>query len=219
MPSMDPKQSLLDQLRIERPEHVRERKAPSRTRWMIAATILVIAVAGGIWLFASARGGIAVRAVVARSIGGGTSSAASGALLQASGYVVALREATVSAKAIYKVNTVLVQEGQAVKRGEVIARLDDSNVNAALEQSKTQLRQSEATLAAAKLAAADALPSYRRDQRQLAASLISSATFDASKARYDAAVSAVAIDEQNVVAARAAVGVNQSFENDTIIKA
>jgi multidrug efflux pump subunit AcrA (membrane-fusion protein) len=63
--------------------------------------------------------------------------------------VVALRQATVSAKSIYKVVEVLVQEGQAVKQGELMARLDDTNARAALEQSKAQVKQFQAALNAA----------------------------------------------------------------------
>jgi multidrug efflux pump subunit AcrA (membrane-fusion protein) len=77
---------------------------------------------------------------------------------------VALRQATVSAKAIYKVDEVLVQEGQPVKQGQVIARLDDTNARAALAESKAQVQQLEAALAAAKLADEDARPTYLRNQ-------------------------------------------------------
>ena len=52
-----------------------------------------------------------------RTRAGGGASGNGGSLLDASGYVVALREATVSAKSIYKVHEVMVQEGQPVKEG------------------------------------------------------------------------------------------------------
>src|SRR5580704_2729824 len=72
------------------------------------------------------------------------------------------REATVSGKAIYKVIEVLVQEGQAVKEGEILARLDDTNTRAALEQSRAQVTQLDAALSAARIAADDARPVYLR---------------------------------------------------------
>ncbi|HLZ98551.1 MAG TPA: efflux RND transporter periplasmic adaptor subunit [Steroidobacteraceae bacterium] len=215
---MDRKSALLEELRADRtPSSVRPRA--TRHWWLIGGG--VIAAAAGFWLWAGAGDGVTVQTAVAKAIG---SSAAGGvpapaSLLDASGYVVALRQANVSAKSIYKIDEVLVQEGQQVKRGEVIARLDDTNVRAALEQSKAQVRQSEAALAAAKLAALDARPTFLRDQAQLAEGLISPETFDAAKVNYDAAQTAASVAEQNLAVARATVDINQRFEDDTVIKA
>jgi RND family efflux transporter MFP subunit len=140
-------------------------------------------------------------------------------LLQASGYVVALRETTVSAKSIYKVERLFVQEGQTVRKGQVIARLDDSNARAALDQSRAQVRQAEASLAAATLAAADAHPTYLRNEQEMREGLISPEAFDEAKAAYDAATAAVRVAQQTLEVARAAVALNQSYERDTVITA
>ncbi len=48
------------------------------------------------------------------------------AVLNASGYVTARRRATVSSKITGKVVGVIVEEGMAVKAGQVLARLDDT---------------------------------------------------------------------------------------------
>jgi RND family efflux transporter MFP subunit len=157
--------------------------------------------------------------VVAKAAAAGNGSAAGGSLLDASGYVVALREATVSAKSIYKVNEVVVQEGQAVKQGELMARLDDTNARAALEQSRAQVKQLAAALTAAKMAADDASPSFLRNQTQLAEGLISPEIFDASKSSYDAAQTAALVAEQNLAVAKATVEISQRYEDDTVIKA
>jgi RND family efflux transporter MFP subunit len=125
----------------------------------------------------------------------------------------------VSGKRIYKVNQVLVKEGQQVRQGQVMALLDDSNVRAELEQSKAQVKLNEAVLAAAKLAADDARPSFLRNQTQLAEGLINHDTFDASKSNYDAAQAAESIAEQNLAVTRATVEINQRYEDDTVIKA
>ncbi|HEY6453053.1 MAG TPA: efflux RND transporter periplasmic adaptor subunit, partial [Steroidobacteraceae bacterium] len=217
---MDDKASLLDQLRIDRTPPAPNRGAGTRWPWIVAiGVIAALAIAAAAWLVASAHGGIPVHSAAARQIAATGGSAAGGSLLDASGYVVALREATVSAKAIYKVNEVLVQEGQPVKQGQVIARLDDTNARAALDESKAQVKQLEAAVAAAKLAADDARPIYLRNNTQLAQGLISPETFDASKSSYDAAQTAVAVAEANLAVARASVEINQRFEDDTIIRA
>lgn len=80
-------------------------------------------------------------------------------LLDASGYIVTRRRATVAAKITGKVIEVSLQEGQRVEAGHVIARLDDSNARAALAQSEAQVKQAEAVVGSSQTAYEDALPS------------------------------------------------------------
>jgi RND family efflux transporter MFP subunit len=70
-----------------------------------------------------------------------------GAVLNASGYVVARRRATVSSKVTGKVLELFVEEGQTVKRGQVLARLDDSQVRAGLEVARAQLTAAQGAFA------------------------------------------------------------------------
>jgi RND family efflux transporter MFP subunit len=214
---MDPKTALLDQLRIDRRET--PARAGERLKGWIGLGAAAAVVVAGLAIFAFTREGVAVHSAVAMADGAGGASSGGGSLLDASGYVVALREATVSAKSIYKVREVLVQEGQPVKEGELMATLDDTNARAALEQSKAQVKQLEATVLAAKLAADDARPIFLRDRTQLGEGLISRESFDTSKANYDAAQAAVSVAEGNLDVAKAAVQVNQRYEDDTVIKA
>jgi RND family efflux transporter MFP subunit len=217
---MDPKSELLDQLRIDRTQAPQGQGSGAWWRWLVVGTLIVLAAGACVWFFMFSHDGIPVHTVVAKAVATSADGVATGgSLLDASGYVVALRQATVSAKAIYKVNEVLVQEGQAVKEGQVIARLDDTNARAALEQSKAQVQQLEAALAAAKVADEDAHPTYLRNQKQLGEGLISLETAEASKSVYDAAHTAVLVAEGNLSVAKASVEVNQRYEDDTVIKA
>jgi RND family efflux transporter MFP subunit len=214
---MDHKSALLDQMRIDRtqtPSH----RGGGRLWWLMGLGAAALA-AAGLGMFAIAHHGVPVHTVVAKEAAASSGSAGGGSLLDASGYVVALREATVSAKGIYKVSEVIVQEGQAVKQGELMATLDDSNARATLAQSRAQVRQLEAALTAAKLAADDARPSFLRNRTQLAESLISPEAFDASKISYDTAQSAALVAEQNLAVAKATLEINQRYEDDTVIKA
>ena len=188
-------------------------------RWLIGVVAITVGAAAGFTLLPAAPKPVPVHLVTARAIAGIEDPASLGSPLEASGHVVALREATVSGKRVYKVNQVLVKEGQQVRQGQVIALLDDSNVRAELEQSKAQVKLNEAVLAAAKLAADDARPSFLRNQTQLAEGLINHDTFDASKSNYDAAQAAESIAEQNLAVTRATVEINQRYEDDTVIKA
>jgi RND family efflux transporter MFP subunit len=210
---MNDKAALLQRLRIDRTQSLQEHRS-GRLGWVVGVGAAALAAVAAVWSLV--HPGVSVHTVVARAV---PEAAAAASLLDASGYVVALREATVSAKSIYKVDEVLVQEGQAVKQGELMARLDDTNARAALEQSKAQVKQLQAALQAARVAAADARPSFTRNQTQLAEGLISPETFDATKASYDAAQTAVLVAEQNLAVARAAEDINQRYEDDTVIKA
>jgi RND family efflux transporter MFP subunit len=218
---MDDKPSLLDQLRIDRSPTPGSASAGTGRWWIIGIGVAVLlAAASFIWLHAFGREAIPVHTVVAKALApGAVGGSGGGSLLDASGYVVALREATVSAKAIYKVNDVLVQEGQSVTQGQVIARLDDTNTRAALEQSRAQVKQLEAALAAAKLAEVDARPIFLRNQTQLGEGLISPEVFDSSKSSYDAAQTAALVAAGNLAVAKASVEINQRYEDDTVIKA
>jgi len=220
---MDDKASLLEQLRIDRPAQ----SAPTGSRrgavsgWLIGIVVAVLIAGGGLayWKVSQARA-VPVQAALAQApAASGTGAPVAGSLLDASGYVVALRDATVSAKSIYKVNAMLVQQGQKVKAGQVIARLDDSNVRAGLDDSVAQVKQARAALAQAKLAADDARPTFLRQQKELAEGLISQDAFDATKASYDAAQAQVAVAVQNLAVDQAAVAINQRLEDDTVIRA
>lgn len=218
---MSTQNDLLEQLRINRSDPpTRDHRRRGRWPLWLAAVVVIGAVAVGIsrWQLLDHHA-VLVRAVAAKAAAPDSSLHGNSSLLDASGYVVALREATVSGKSIYKVNEVLIQEGQQVKQGDVLARLDDTNTRAALEQSQAQVKQTQALLAAAKVAANDAQPIFVRSQKQFAEGLISQDVFEASKATYDAAQMAVSVAAENLAVAQANVTINQRYEDDTVIRA
>src|SRR5262249_3226590 len=121
---MDDKVSLLNQLRIDRREPVRV----ERPRWCLWGTggLGVLRAVGELWMLLAAPSGVPVHEAVAKAVTTeGNNVGAS--LLDASGYVVARRQATVAGKITDKVIEVLIEEGQHVEKDEVIARLDNTN--------------------------------------------------------------------------------------------
>ena len=80
------------------------------------------------------QSGVAAAAETAPPTSPSSAAAPVASILDASGYVVARRQATVSAKITGKVVAVLIEEGQRVEAGEVIARLDDANARAQVAQ-------------------------------------------------------------------------------------
>jgi RND family efflux transporter MFP subunit len=221
---MDDTYSRLEMLRIDRGDAapVAATARTSRRRWQLCIAIVLVlgASAGAVAWLIRTRPAVPARVVTAQKpeVDMGRPPPA-GAMLDASGYVEAHRQATVSAKSIYRVRQVLVQEGQKVHEGEVIARLDDSNSSAMLEQSKAQLALAQANLEAAKTAMDDAGPIYRRNEQQLAAGAISAQAFDAAKATYNATRSNYTIQLRAVDSARATVAMAQRSEDDTIVRA
>jgi RND family efflux transporter MFP subunit len=212
---MDDKVSLLNQLRIDRREPVRVRRP--RWVWWGGAGVAVLVVAAVAWIFL-APSGIPIHAAVAREVASeGNNGGAS--LLDASGYVVARRQATVAGKITDKVVEVLIEEGQHVEKDEVIARLDNTNTSATLEQAKAQVLQAQANLVSAKTAFADAEPIYRRNKKLVAEGWLSVDAFDNSQAAYDQARNNLAVAERALAVAQKGLEVAQRAEDDTIIRA
>jgi RND family efflux transporter MFP subunit len=207
------KSSLLNQLRIDRSE-----PPPSGKPfiWWIIGAVVVLAAA--ILWYMSRPGATPVRTAVAQAAQGSTAMSAA-SLLDASGYVVARRRATVAAKVTGKVVEVTLEEGQKVSAGQVIARLDDSNARAALTETTAQLQQAQAALAAAQTAYDDAKPIYERNEKQKNAAVISAQDFDQARAQFNASHNSLLVAQAAVDASRAAVAVAQRNIDDTVIRA
>jgi HlyD family secretion protein len=125
------------------------------------------------------------------------------AQLTASGYVVAQRRAAVASKATGRLLELKVREGSVVKKGDLLARVDASDVQAQIEAAAANVRQAEAAVKQAEAEAANAEAELRRNQQLVAQGFLSSATLDLSSAKAGSARAAVA-------AARASVGQGQA---------
>jgi RND family efflux transporter MFP subunit len=219
---MDDKNQLLNQLRIDRTTDMPDEG--STRRWVLIGVSIVLVLVlgiGGYWLLTRPTG-IAVQEAVAKEVAGGSSGGgtASGAsMLDASGYIVARRQATVASKLIGRVVEVSIEEGQKVEKDQIIGRLDDSNYRANLEQARAQLAQAEANLHASQIAFDDAKPIFQRNEQQMKAAVISAQTFDAAKATYNAAEADLAVRTRGVALARAGLEVAQRNLDDTIVRA
>ncbi|HEV2676297.1 MAG TPA: efflux RND transporter periplasmic adaptor subunit [Aliidongia sp.] len=214
---MDDKSSQLRRLRIDRTET--PVRGSGRAWWILVAILVLAAGGGGAWLMLSQSGTVPIRVAVARPAVGDGQPTAGASLLDASGYVVARRQATVSAKITGKVTEVLIEEGQHVDKGQVVGRLDDSNARAALDQAQAQVNQAQAQLKSARVAYADAQPIYERSRKQSASDMISRDSFDNTKASYDGLQTAVDVAERTVAVAQSNLAVAERNEDDTVVKA
>ncbi|UGB38497.1 efflux RND transporter periplasmic adaptor subunit [Frateuria soli] len=127
---------LLRQLKIDRDHREAVNAAPVRWPWIAGAAVLVLLAlgAGGWWMFAHRP--VVVQTATAAAPAGGDA----GAVLQATGYVTARRQATVSAQITGTLTDVLIEEGDHVTRGQVLARLEDSAYRANLDAAQASAR-------------------------------------------------------------------------------
>jgi RND family efflux transporter MFP subunit len=136
------KGALLHQLRIDRSE----REIPvqrSRWSWILAGLIVLFMLGGAIWILRFRQPSVTVHTQMAQPMTSGVSSAS---VLDATGYVTARRQATVSAQITGTMTEVLIEEGDHVKSGQVLARLEDTAQRAALAQAQAQLHSAQALL-------------------------------------------------------------------------
>jgi RND family efflux transporter MFP subunit len=216
--SVGDKSSLLNQLRIDRT--VPETRGSGVRWWLLGGAVALVALAIGGWFFIARPSGVAVHVAVARAAATAAADgpAAGASLLDASGYVVALRQATVSGKIIDRVSEVLIEAGQHVQKDEIIARLDDSNIAAALDQAKAQVEQAKANLLAAQTAFDDAAPIYQRNKKLVGLGWISNTAFDTSRASYHAAETGLAVAKQQLAVAERGLIYSERNYDDTIIR-
>lgn len=159
---------LLKELRIDgahRDDH--DGGGPPKWIWGLAAAVVVLGLVGGAaWWFLAGNKPVAVQTASVRANGQGASA---GAVLQATGYVTARRMATVSAQMTGTLTEVLIDEGFKVKKGQVLARLDDTGLKAGLAAAEAQIRTTEANLGQVRAQLAQAQADERR-QAELNAS-------------------------------------------------
>ena len=143
MPSETDNKALLAQLRIDRAAPEAEDR-PSRRPWIVAAALVVAVLAATFWWLSGRHAALAVHTQIARPVGAGGGANAS--VLDATGYVTARREATVSAQITGTLTQVLIEEGDHVKAGQVLGTLDDTAQRAALAQAQAQVNSAQALL-------------------------------------------------------------------------
>lgn len=140
-------------------------------------------------------------------------------LLNATGYVVAQRKAAVASKATGRVEWLGVTEGSRVKAGEVIARLENADVSATMEQASAHVRVATANLQQAQAELVEARAAYNRNRELIARGFISPSTYDIAEARYQKAQAVVGSSKASVSAAEANYRAARVAVEHTLIRA
>jgi len=226
MPSENDKKALLSQLRIER-EAPAAGDAPRRRPWLLGGAVLLAAVlAAGAWLGFGGRRALSVHTALAQSLGAASGNAS---VLDATGYVTARREATVSAQITGTLTQVLIEEGDHVKEGQVLGRLDDTAQRAALAQAQAQTQSAQALLVQYQAQLAQSIRDVRRDEDLVKRNLVSQQAVEQARtqvetgtAQAQAQKKQIVLDEANVRAAQVQLGyctVRAPFSGVVIAKA
>jgi RND family efflux transporter MFP subunit len=212
---MDDKSALLNQLRIDRTA-----ESPASVRkwlWLIVVLVAVAVLTVGTWLW-HRPSGIPVRLAEAQPVAD-AAAASAGSILDASGYVVARRQATVASKITGKMVELDIEEGDHVKEGQVIARLDDTNIRASLNAARAQLDYAKAGLSETQVNLENAKRDFDRQQSLIKGHYVSQAALDNSRTSMDALTAQLATQRSNIAVAERNVDVAQRNLDDTVVRA
>jgi HlyD family secretion protein len=209
---MSADRSALEGLRIERQE---ETPSPRRAWPWIAAAAVLAALGLGLWGWFARPAPLTVRVAAVKEAGG----AAAGAVLNATGYVTARRQATVSSKVTGKVLELLIEEGMPVKQGQVLARLDGKTQGAALALAEAQHVQAHRALEENEVRLRQATISRQRQHRLLAGGATTQNDVDAADAEADSFAARLALGRQQIEVAAREVAARRQDLDDTVIRA
>ena len=209
---MSPPQPSLDDLRIERSS---KPDSPRRTLPLVLAAAAVVLVLAAVW-WTRRPPALEVRSAVAREV---TAAGADRTVLNASGYVTARREATVSSKVTGKVTEILVEEGIKVEAGQVLARLDDTNVSGSLLLAQAQLDSAKSSLEETRVRVREADQELSRQGALLKGNAAAQADFDHAEASALSLRARLAQLLTAVTVAERTVTIWQQQLDDTVIRA
>jgi len=203
---------LLRELRIDRDG----RPPRARRRWLVLAVGALVAITVAVWLGWERFSTPTVRTVAARAA---APAGGAGSVLDASGYVTARRQATVSAKITGKVSEILIEEGMRVTEGAVLARLDDTEAKAQLALARAQLAAARSQDGEIRAQLQQAERDYTRSQELFNRQLVPEQAMDAARAQRDALRAKLAANQEQIRVATESVTVAQVQLDNTVIRA
>ncbi|MEM7052994.1 MAG: efflux RND transporter periplasmic adaptor subunit [Pseudomonadota bacterium] len=212
---MSDNDNLIDRLRID--DAVRE--APT-TRWVwpVLGLFTVALVVAAVWFWLNSASAIEVSVVSPEMIETG-SSAPVASVLDASGFVVARRQATVAAEVTGKLTEVLVEEGMVVEAGQVLARLDDATERARLELAQARLTAGERSVREIEVRLNDAGRTLNRLQSLHERELVSQADLDQAETAFNSLTAQLDSARQQVEVGHREVQLQQQLLDELTVRA
>jgi len=204
----------LGRLRIDRSQ-----VAPAQgkaLRWTVGLAGVAVVIIAGLYLYARSRASVAVRTARVEVVGGG---AAGGAGITANGYVVARTRASVSSRISGRLANLNVEEGSVVRRGQVLARLENADYVAAVSQAEADSMRAEAALLEAKATRAQLARDLSRTRELVAKNLEAKRAEEDLASQLEAADARIAFQEAQVRSAGAAIAYARANLENTYIRA
>ena len=185
--------------------------------WVWVVVFVLVAAGAGTWFWMRAPRAVEVKVAIVeqpKAIGAGGP-----AVLNASGYVVARRRATVSSRVTGRVVEVLVEEGKPVQKGQVLARLDPTTAEKGLALAEAELEATRLGVAENRVRLEQARLNLQRSRSLRAEGIANQADLDNAETEVRAIEARLALWNEQVRVAERQVAVRQNDVTDTVIVA
>jgi RND family efflux transporter MFP subunit len=195
----------------------REPEGSGAGRWVAWLVVLLLLGGAGVgaWKWVTRERPIEVQVATVTERAAGMQAA----VLNASGYVTARRRATVSSKITGKVVEVNVEEGMAVKQGQILARLDDANPRASLALAEAQADSAKQAIEENEVRLAQARVTLNRNTQLLKTGVGTQADLEQAKLDVDSTIARIAALNEQIKVAERQVEVQKTDLDNTIIRA
>ncbi|MEM1080159.1 MAG: efflux RND transporter periplasmic adaptor subunit [Pseudomonadota bacterium] len=212
---MNDQDQLIDQLRID--EDLRESSSASWVWYLLALfTLLALAAAG--WFWYSQSRVLEVRVVQPEAVETGERAPVA-SVLDASGFVVARRQATVAAQVTGMLTEVLIEEGMQVEAGQVLARLDDATEQARLALSRARLASAQRNVSEIEVRLDDAVRTLNRLTQLGERDLVSQAELDQAETNVSSLSAQLDSSRQQVSVAQREVELQEQLLDELTVRA
>jgi RND family efflux transporter MFP subunit len=206
------KDELLSQLRINRDQQPEDN---NKARIWIGIAAAIAAVVATVSLLGEPAP-IKVQVEMARMAVPDSSAAT---VLDATGYVVARRTATVSSKVTGKVAEIYIEEGQQVEKDQIVALLDDSNTRKSFELSKAELHSAKTHVAETQARLTEAKLTLERNTEMARRQLISAASLDKARADFESLRAQLNSREADIAVSEKRLAMQQQNLDDLTLRA
>ena len=199
-------------LRLER-----EPDTQPRRRWVVwlVLAVFLVAAGGGAWWWFSRERPVEVETATVSSRQAGTQAA----VLNATGYVTARRRATVSSKITGKVIEVNIEEGMAVRQGQVLARLDAETQSASVALAEAQAEAARRNVNESEVRLNEARINLERISKLVGVGYSTAAEVDAARAAVDSLEARIRAAREQVRVAERQIALEQTNLDSTVIRA
>jgi RND family efflux transporter MFP subunit len=214
---MNSNTELLKQLKIDKSHKEAPGGGPpwGRIAAMAGVVILLAVIGAAGWFFLGHR---SVEVQTATAVAPASAGEA-GAVLQATGYVTARRQATVSAQITGTLTDVLIEEGDRVSKGQILARLEDNALRASLQSAQAQAAAAHASVNQNEAQLDQALRDATRQEALVGRGLVSKQLAEQSRTQANTYRAQLNTARRQAQAADAQVGVAQVNLDYTVVRA